>query len=102
MMCGVRNSPHDDPGAARRNCEEFYFLFPPRIVTASKHREPFAGIFGIAMNESHPRFSCRKRRRSDIDAEHVLKPTVLTHTLMDHVLANASAALVGRMRTSGE
>src|SRR5262245_40703996 len=102
MMCGVRDSPHHDPCAGAKNREEIYLFFPPRVVPASKACKAFARILGIAMNEGCPCFSCWKRRRSHIDTEHVLEPTVLTHTLMNHVFANASAALVGRMGTCSE
>ena len=44
------------------------------------------------MNSS--RVSAGKRRRADIDAEHVPKPGVLADALMHHVLVHAASARV--------
>ena len=64
--------------------------------------KPPAAIFGVTPDELQSRFLLRQRRRSNVNTEHVKKPQVLAHALVNHLLAYAPAASVGRMRPYGQ
>src|SRR5688500_6944646 len=98
MMRSVCDASNHHPCATPRCFEEIHFLLPPSGFLCRKHFEPPLREFGIFLDEAESRFFSRKRRAFDVDAEEASKPKILAETLMDHLLADATATAVCGMR----
>src|SRR5688572_7952668 len=95
MMRGVRDAAHHHPCAAALGLEELDFLLPPFGFLCRKQFDPPLRIFGIFFDEAQSRFFAGKRRTLKVDPEESSKPKILADTLMDHLLADATATAVG-------
>ena len=51
-------------------------------------------VFGVTLQELEAGFRARQWRGADVDAEHVAKPVVLAHALVNHLLVHAASAVI--------
>src|SRR5262245_36883980 len=98
MVRRVRQPARHDPRLRSADIEERRRYFPPAAIGPPQRLEAFAAVFRVALHELDPYFALRKRRRTDIDAQHAPKPGVLADALMHHVLVHAASARIRRMR----
>src|SRR5512143_3353844 len=81
---------HHYPGPCSFNIKKRGLLFPPVFFLFPENDQPLSGILSISFYEFEPHLSRGQGRCTDINAEHVAKPFVLTHTLMNHMLTRVS------------
>src|SRR5215468_4311182 len=86
-----------DPGTAFDYVEKLAITFPPVPALLLQLTQPFATVFGIAIDEFKSSFLLRKRRSIYVYGKHGAKPEIFADTLVHHLLANAAAARVARM-----
>src|SRR5277367_6821520 len=96
MMGSMRQTTGHYPGTGSLHIEKCGVAFPPGFVFPLKYSQPLAGIFGVAPNELEASFLLGEWRCAHIDAEHGVHPQFLAHTLMHHLLMDATAARVVR------
>src|SRR5262249_40482068 len=99
---GMSDAADEDPGPRAADLEEGDVFFPPRLPLRAERLRAPARIGRVSAQELETRFRLWQRRRGDVEAEHGLEPGVLADALVDHVLAHAAPAAVGRMRAEGE
>src|SRR4051794_27282460 len=102
MVCRMRDTSSHHPGARPLHVEKRGFAFPPFLIPGPERPDAFSTVLFISPDELEPDFFCRQRRSADIDIEHRSKPDVLADTLMHHMLMEAPAARIDRMRTYGK
>ena len=95
-MCQAA-SHHPRSGAL--HIEERRCFLPPPLLRASKNLEASGAVRSVLLDERDPRFGLRERRRVHIDAEHLAKPDVLAHALMDHLFAHAAPSWIVTFRS---
>ena len=87
--CAVRRKTRLPPPTRRRPCR-------PQNV------ETFCGILSVLQNEPKPSLLRGERRSPHVNPQHPAKEGVFALTLMSHLLQNAQAAGIGRVRPDGQ
>src|SRR5687768_11089468 len=88
-----------DPGPCAVHIKEFGFFLPPGFTLLTQRIKSFAAILCITLNELQTSFLLREGWCTHVDPEHIAKPEILTHTLMDHLLVHTAATRIALVRT---
>jgi hypothetical protein len=89
---GQATRHHPGPWAA--HIKELSLFLPPRFVLLTQSIQSFAAILCITSHELQTSFLMREGWSTHINAQHVAKPEILAHTLMDHLLVHTAASRI--------
>src|SRR2546428_10106271 len=91
VMRGMSNTASHHPRTGALHVKEHGLLLPPCFNFLLQCGEALPAVFCVEFDELQTPFQFRKRGSAHIDAEHIAKPQILAHTLMYHLLVDATS-----------
>src|ERR1051326_1066648 len=98
MMCGMREAPHHDPGAASAHVKKSCVFFEPGLRHLLQFLEPLARRSSIGPKKLQAVLDSRQPFDCCFDPQKILHPIVLADALMDHLFEHTAAARLGPPR----